>query len=319
MANLPNNTAHPHTVEDTVVIAAPAAAVRELILDVEAWPQLHRPAVHAEILESSEDGDLIQHWSVVDDHTVRTWTMRRNVVGENITFAHEPASAPFADVVGGWTVQEQPDGSTSVRMFHEFTLIEENAETVAQKTESMRRGAADYLKTLKFAAENAADLEERIISFEDPLFVAGSVEDAYRYLYEADKWAERIPHVIRLELEENTPNIQFFDMDTKSSDGSEHTTRSVRICLPNNKIVYKQTTPPKTLDAHTGHWLFTETPEGVIVSSRHTATIRPEGLNLLGEGTTVQGARKYLRRVLSANSMGNLRLTKVYAEERAGV
>jgi C7-C12 aromatase (ARO/CYC) len=31
----------------------------------------------------------------------------------------------------------------------------------------------------------------------------------------------------------------------------------------------------------------------------------------------VAGARRYLRKVLSANSMGNLRLTKEYAEERA--
>nr|WP_245667476.1 hypothetical protein [Actinomadura macra] len=36
---------------------------------------------------------------------------------------------------------------------------------------------------------------------------------------------------------------------------------------------------------------------------------------LLGDGMTVEGARKYLRKVLSANSMGNLRLAKEYAEE----
>ncbi|OWA01619.1 aromatase [Streptomyces sp. CS113] len=308
-----------HRVEEKALIAAPVDVVRQIVVDVEAWPQLHGPAVHAEILDSGADGDVIQHWSVVDDHTVRTWVSRRTVLGSgDVLFTHEPANAPFATVGGGFAFEEQPDGATLVRMHHEFALLQEDDQVAAGRAQSMQRGSQEYLKTLKYAAENADELRQLIISFEDPLFVAGSVEDAYRYLYEADKWPERIPHVIRLELEENTPNIQFFDMDTRSSDGSEHTTRSVRICLPNHKIVYKQTRPPRTLDAHTGHWLFTPTPEGVVVSARHTATIRPQGLHLLGEGTTVEGARRYLRRILSANSMGNLRLSKEYAERLAG-
>ncbi|MCX5199463.1 SRPBCC family protein [Streptomyces sp. NBC_00249] len=308
-----------YQVEEKALVSAPVDVVRRIVVDVEAWVQLHGPAVHAEILESGDHGELIRHWSVVDDHTVRTWDARREVTASgDVRFTHEPANAPFATVSGGFDFEEQPNGKTLVRMHHAFTLLEDDESVAAQRVESMQLGSRAYLNTLHYAAENADELERLIISFEDPLFVAGSVEDAYAYLYEADKWPDRIPHVLRLELEENTPNIQFFDMDTKSSDGSEHTTRSVRICLPNHKIVYKQTRPPKTMFAHTGHWLFTETPEGVVVSSRHTATIRPEGLHLLGEGMTVEGARKYLRRILSANSMGNLRLSKEYAEERAG-
>ena len=173
------------------------------------------------------------------------------------------------------------------------------------------------MATLRYAAERHDELSGLIISFEDPLFAAGCVRDAYTYLYEADKWPDRIPHVVRLELTEQVENIQFFDLDTASADGPKHTTRSVRICLPNQKIVYKQTQPPAMVTAHTGHWLFTETPEGLILSARHTCTIRPEGLHLLGEGTTVAQARRYLRKLLSTNSMGNLRLAKAYAEERA--
>ncbi|WP_285498838.1 SRPBCC family protein [Actinokineospora sp. NBRC 105648] len=306
-------------VEEKALIAAPVATVRDIVVDVEAWPQVHRPAVHAEILSSDDNGDLIQHWSIMDDSTARTWTSRRRVTesGE-VRFAHEPADEPFASVAGGFEFEEQPDGGTLVRMYHEFILLRDDDTVAARRSDSMRRGSQEYLETLRFAAENAEDLRLRTITFEDPLFVAGSVADAYTYLYEADKWPERIPHVLRLDLEESMPNIQFFDMDTRSADGSEHTTRSVRICLPGHKIVYKQTRPPKTLDAHTGHWLFTETPEGLIVSARHTATVRPAGLHLLGAGTKVEGARRYLRRVLSANSMGNLRLAKEYAEKLAG-
>ncbi|PZM97533.1 MAG: aromatase, partial [Actinobacteria bacterium] len=68
----------------------------------------------------------------------------------------------------------------------------------------------------------------------------------------------------------------------------------------------------------TGHWRFSPTEEGLIVAARHTVTVKPSALEVLGPGTTVADARRYLRRVLSANSMKNLYLAKTYAEERAG-
>jgi C7-C12 aromatase (ARO/CYC) len=83
--------------------------------------------------------------------------------------------------------------------------------------------------------------------------------------------------------------------------------------------VYKQIHLPKLLTGHTGHWKFTPTREGFILGARHTATIKPSALPILGEGTSILDARKYLRRVLSSNSMGNLRLSKTFSEERAGV
>jgi len=115
------------------------------------------------------------------------------------------------------------------------------------------------------------------------------------------------------------PNIQFFDMETKAPDGSVHSTRSVRVCRPEHLIVYKQTVLPALLDAHTGHWRMVETPEGVLASARHTVTIKRSALPLLGEHTTVNDARRYLRRSLSVHAVRNLTLAKDYAEELAGV
>jgi hypothetical protein len=101
-------------------------------------------------------------------------------------------------------------------------------------------------------------------------------------------------------------------------DGRAHTTRSVRICFPNRKIVYKQIGLPPLLTAHLGHWLFEENPEGLIASARHEATIKPSALSLLAPEATVQDARRYLRKVLSANSMSNLRIAKDLVERPAG-
>ncbi|MEU1607202.1 aromatase/cyclase [Micromonospora matsumotoense] len=308
-----------HVVEEKMPVRAPWQVCRDLVADLAGWSQLHRPAVHAEDLGRDASGDLVQRWYVTGFDTVRTWRERRTTEegGRRIAFTHEPAEPPFADVRGAWTFDGQPDGSTVAVLRVEFALRDADPAEATRQVDLLRQDSRAELETLRYAAEHRDELSELIISFEDPLFVAGSVSDAYTYLYEADKWPDRIPHVVRLAMTEEVPNIQFFDMDTVSADGSEHTTRSVRICLPNRKIVYKQTQPPATMTAHAGHWVFTETPEGLILGARHTCTIRPEGLHLLGEGTTVTKARRYLRKVLSANSMGNLRLAKSYAEERA--
>ncbi|KUL39532.1 aromatase/cyclase [Actinoplanes awajinensis] len=312
-------TSATHVVEEKIPVRAPVQVCRDLVTDLAGWSQLHRPAVHAEHLAGDASGELVQRWYVTGPDSVRTWRERRTAEddGRRVTFVHEPADPPFADLRGAWYLEEQPDGTTLVVLRHEFALLDPDPAELTRRAGLLRQDSLAELETLRYAAEHRDELAELIISFEDPLFVAGSVRDAYTYLYEADKWPERIPHVARLTMTEEVPGIQFFDMDTVSADGSEHTTRSVRICLPNRKIVYKQTQPPATMTAHAGHWMFTETPEGLILGARHTCTIRPDGLHLLGAGTTVAGARRYLRKVLSANSMGNLRLAKAYAEERA--
>lgn len=309
-----------YSVRDEVLVAAPAERVRTLVDDVVGWTQLHTPAVHAEILEDDGDERLVRHWAVTGRDSVRTWTARRTTAadGSRISFVHEEPEAPFASLEGAWTFQER-DGKTLVEMRHDFTVTDGREALAEELSAKLRAGSRDYLETLSHAAGNHEELDRLIISFTDSLFIAGDIKDAYDYLWEADKWEERIPHIAELTLEQPAPGVQFFDMLTSTPDGSSHRTRSVRVTVEPDIIVYKQTELPALLDGHTGHWRFTQTPEGVIAEARHTATVKPSALHILGEGTTVLDARAYLRRVLSANSVSNLRLAKTYAEERAGV
>jgi C7-C12 aromatase (ARO/CYC) len=309
------------TTNDEAEIAAPLDVVYDLVVDVARWTQLHAPAVEAEVLERDASSELIRHWSLIDNDAMRDWTVRRWLDRENrvIRYAHEPAEQPFVRIGGDWTFEPKDDNTTIVRMRHEFEPVETEPKTVDWIAANLSAGSRSYLATLKDSAEHREELADLIVDFSDQLFIAGSIKDVYDYLYDAAKWPERIPHVSRLFLTEPVPGVQFFDMDTKTPDGSAHTTRSVRVCHEPDLIVYKQIRLPALLDAHTGHWRFTETREGVIAEARHTATIKPSALSILGDGATVLTARKYLRRVLSANSVSNLRLAKEYAEERAGV
>ncbi|MEU4117726.1 aromatase/cyclase [Kitasatospora sp. NPDC028055] len=304
-------------VDHDLVIDADFGTVFDLVADVERWSQFHASAVHAEVLHTNEKGELVQHWSLAGDSAVRTWrTVRRaDRPGRRIAFTYMDAEAPATGIRGEWVFTELAPNRTRVELHHHVEAS--SGADLGPLLDRIDQDGKEHLDTLRVTAERRADLDELVLSFTDPLFISGSIEDAYEYLYRADLWPERIPHVVGLAMTEDVPNIQFFGMDTKGPDGTVHTVRSVRICLPSKLIVYKQISLPAMLDAHTGHWRFTQTPEGVIAEARHTSTIKRSALSLLGGGTTVGEARRYLRRLLSSNSMSNLRLAKEYAEERA--
>lgn len=304
-------------VDHGVDVDADYETVFDLVADVERWPQFRLSAVHAEVLHSNEKGDLVQQWSLVGDSAVRTWrTVRRADKQERrITFADLDVDPPATKIRAEWVFTELAPNRTRIEL---STVIEAPEEAdLGPLLDRIDQDSKEQLDAVRDTAERRAELDDLVVSFTDPLFVAGSIEDAYDYLYRADLWPERIPHVVGLALTEDVPNVQFFDMDTQGPDGSTHTVRSVRICLPSKLIVYKQISLPEMLDAHTGHWRFTETREGVVAEARHTSTIKRSALSQLGSATTIDEARRFLRRLLSGHSMINLRLAKTFAEERA--
>jgi aromatase len=106
-------------------------------------------------------------------------------------------------------------------------------------------------------------------------------------------------------------------MDTKAADGSVHTTESVRVVRGGDRIVYKQTTVPALMSAHTGCWTLVPRGDGVDATSQHTVVVKPEAVEkVLGAGRTVADARTYVQNALSTNSRATLGHAKAYAEAR---
>jgi C7-C12 aromatase (ARO/CYC) len=297
-------------------IDAPAAVVFELLRDVERWTQLFTGVVFARRTPTGADTDETTVWLLREGERVDAVQSRRTLepAAGRITVVDEPGTAPFRSARSEWQVSE--DGGTGCTLSY---LAEHSVDgPVEPHATRLDAWISGFLAQLGAVAAQHTELDDLIISFEDELFIAGEVADVYGLLYRCAQWPERFPHVKRIVLDEDVPNVQFFDMDTVTPEGRAHTTRSVRLCFPESLIVYKQIVLPPLLTAHTGHWRFTPTREGMLAAAKHTATIKPGGLHLLGEGTTVLEARKYLRRVLSANSMANLRYAKEFAEQRAG-
>jgi aromatase len=104
-------------------------------------------------------------------------------------------------------------------------------------------------------------------------------------------------------------------MDTVTPDGHTHTTKSIRLCFPDERIVYKQLLPPALLLGHSGAWSFAPGPgDDTVVTSRHVVAINPAAIpDVLGPGRTLDDARRYAHEALSANS----RTTLSHAAEHA--
>ena len=307
--------------EHTAVAAAPPAALYALVADVTRWPAVFGPSVHVQILERGPGWERFEIWAVVNGE-VGSWVSRRTLDPENlrITFDQERSRAPIGSMGGEWTFRELPDGRTEIVLLHHFSAVDDAPATVRWITEALDRNSPEELAALVRIAEFGHPVEDVVFSFTDTVELPGAPADLYEFINRADRWADLLPHVSRVRLGEPTPGVQDLEMDTVTSDGSAHTTRSVRICREPEWIAYKQRVAPRLLLGHSGLWSFFEGPEGATVTARHTVAIDADAVaEVLGEGSTLADARAYLRDALGRNSLATLSHAGAHAGAHAGV
>ncbi len=307
-------------VEHTIEVDAPAADIYRLLAEVENWPRLFHPTIHVDHVERGERSERIRIWATANGEA-KSWTSRRQLHPEElrIDFRQEVSAPPVAAMGGAWIIEPVSDRTCRVRLLHDYRAVDDDAEGLAWIDQAVDRNSRSELAALKVSAElvvgTPADL---LLSFQDSVRIDGSVKDVYDFLDRADRWTERLPHVAKVELIEDTPGLQLLTMETRAKDGSTHTTTSVRVCFPHRRIVYKQTVVPALMTLHTGYWLLEEDGAGVVATSQHTVVINTENIPVvLGEQAGVADARQYVQGALSANSRATLGHAKDYAESRA--
>ncbi|GIJ60418.1 aromatase/cyclase [Virgisporangium aurantiacum] len=298
-----------------VTIEAPADVVYDIVADVGRWPYAFPPTLHAERVELVGRDERIRIWALANGE-VKSWHSRRVLDPDRrrVSFRQEVPAAPVAAMSGEWILRPLDGDRTHVTLTHDYRAVDDDPAGLDWIDRAVDRNSTSELAALARAATAPAG---QALDFTDSVEVKGSVADVYEFLYRADAWPERLPHVARVALTEETPGVQTLEMDTGSPDGSTHTTRSVRICWPAGRIVYKQTELPALLGVHTGEWRLTGGPEVVVASSRHVVRIDPTAVPaVLGPDATVDEAAAKVRAALSTNSLTTLRAAKAYAEER---
>ncbi|TCJ96957.1 aromatase/cyclase [Nocardia alba] len=306
-------------VEHTITVAAPPTEVYRLLAEVQNWPRLFPPSVYVTQLEHDGNEERIQIWATANGEP-KTWISRRVLEPEQlrITFWQEVSAPPVAQMSGTWIIEPREDGGTELRLLHSYRAIDDDPDGLAWIEKAVDDNSRAELPGLKAAVESAVRTAELTLSFVDSVEIAGAASDVYDFVNEADRWTERLPHVASVQLTENTPGVQVLRMDTLTKDGSSHTTESVRVCFPQHRIAYKQTTLPALMALHTGYWEFRTNPDGTTTaSSQHTVIIEAARITeILGPDAGVPEARTFLREALGGNSRATLNHAKNYAEAR---
>ncbi|GAA4545556.1 aromatase/cyclase [Amycolatopsis samaneae] len=304
-----------HRTQHTIDIDAAPEVVYRIIADAPAWPQHFAPTIHVEQSRLDRGTERLRIWAAANAE-VKSWTSIRHLdpAARRIRFRQEVSSPPVAGMGGEWHVRERP-GGTRLVLDHDFDAVGDDPAGVAWITEATDTNSRTELANIRALAENWDATGELVFAFDDAVLVRAPLEIVYDFLYAAAEWPERLPHVAGLDLTEDVENIQRMAMETRTRDGSTHTTESIRICFPGERIVYKQLVPPSLMTAHTGEWLFERTANGVLATSRHTVTLNEDAIErVLGAGATVASAREFVRRAAGGNSRDTLALAKEFAE-----
>lgn len=309
-----------HHAEHEIAVDAPAQRVYEVLADVQRWPLMFDLTVHGEIAERDGQDERIRVWSATNDGAARTWTSRRHHDPEKLTIGFHPDKTrpPIGGMTGTWAVEPLTDDTCRLRILHDFFPATDDPADLDWINNALDRNTGVELAKVKARAESLDS--PVLLTFDETVEVEGSAKDVFDFLNEAQLWKERLPHVSRVSLEEETPGLQILEMDTRIKDGSVHTTRSVRVCEPSKKITYKETVLPALMTLHTGRWLIDEHgPDRVSVTSEHTVRINEERITeILGEDADLARAQDFVRNALSGNSLATLKLAKAYAEDAAG-
>ncbi len=309
-----------YQLEHAVEIDAPADLVYALIADVEAWPRIFPPTVYIEREPLAGNDERIRLWATANG-TVKSWTSRRTLDprARRVNFRQEVSAAPVASMGGSWLVNEATQDSCWVRLLHDFAAVSEDADDLDWISRAVDTNSRSELASLKAYAEQAAEQPELTLDFTDTIQLIGAARDVYDFLNEAQLWDTRLPHVARVALTEEQPGLQVLEMDTRTKDGSTHTTKSIRVCFPERAIVYKQTQVPALMTAHTGRWSIRELGDGIVeVSSQHAVVLNPAAVTqVLGPAATIATARQFVHGALSGNSSATLGYAREFAESRA--
>jgi aromatase len=305
-------------VEHEVDVEAPAEAVYGLIADVGNWPRVFPPTIHVEHREQGPNEERIQIWATANGEA-KTWTSRRALDpgARRVEFRQEVSQPPVGAMGGAWVVEPVAEGACRVRLLHDYRAVDDDPDKLAWIDRAVDRNSHAELAALKTNAELATSRSDLLLSFDDSVRIEGAAADAYDFIDQAQLWKDRLPHVARVSLTEDSPGLQVLEMDTMTKDGSVHTTSSVRVCFPHTRIVYKQTVLPALMTLHTGHWLFEGDGDGVVATSHHTVAINEANIaKVLGDDADLEAARTFVRSALSGNSLATLGYARDHAESR---
>ncbi|MEV0358730.1 aromatase/cyclase [Nocardia sp. NPDC050697] len=308
-----------YTTRHTVNVAAPAAALYAVIADAERWPVVFPPTVHVRRAAAGGDDEFLDLWAHAPG-TVKSWRSRRELDPERRTvhFRQLVSAPPVASMSGIWRVETHPDGTATVILDHTYTAQDDDPEHVAWIERAIDAYSEQELAAVAAAARAAADGSVATFTFADSIEIAAPAQPIFDFLYRADLWPQRLPHVSRVALS-YLDETQVLEMDTVTGTGEAHTTRSHRVRSGPFELAYKQDVLPAGFLGHHGRWTLAESGGSTVATSHHTARVDVEALRArLGAADRADVERR-VRAALGGNSIRTLEAARDFAEAKRSV
>jgi len=309
-------TVQQHLTWRSAVIDADAETAYRLVENVAVWPALFGPTVYVRPLACSATWERFRIWASVNGEIV-SWTSLRTLDLKRrcINFAQEQPRAPLASIGGRWEFRPTRHGGTEVALHHYFRTVDDSPESVEWVRRALERNSSDQLAELCAVADGGQPIPDVLFTLRHRVTARGSVADAYDFVNQADRWPARLPHVMRVRLAEQQPRVQELQMVTRLPGGGAHETKSIRVCLANELIAFKQSVLPAPLMGHSGLWSFGPDGDDVVIESRHTVLLdRNRVRDALGSAATLADARVFTQDALKYNSRVTLLHAKEFAE-----
>lgn len=305
--------------ERTAGVAAPPGVVYGLLADAVRWPLLLPAPVHVERMDFDGTQELLRLWDVdAAGERVRSFHLRRVLSphARTVAFELEDTFRMGAPTTGRWTVDARDDTQSLLTLRQERTLDGLPGESSERSRREWDEETEAQLVQVKEIAERWKRLDQLLLTFEDSVHVAAPAELVYDFLYRIEDWPELVPHVDAARVVEDVPGVQLASVDGLAEpDGLSVTTRTVRLCFPAAaRIVYKELSSPELIAAHSGEWSLEPDEDGVRVVCAQQVLLREEAVGpVLGEGTELAEARRYVRDGLGRASVETLRLATWHA------
>jgi aromatase len=304
-----------HDSEHEVLVQAPADLVYRLLAYPEHWSWVFPATVHAERLPGGATGERVGIWTLSDGEVFH-WVARRTLspAQRQIDYRQEQAQHPVAEMGGRWRVSPAAEGRSRVRLRHDYRAVRDDPETLGWIAQVEAELSTAELAALKASAETYAGCPERLFSFADTLHIKGCPATVYQFLLDVEQWPDRIPDVLRGDVLWDGPAGQVIAVDTSTGHGT-YASRTVRLCVPDRRIITKQLQLPPLATAHTGELRLQPAGEGVAVTARHTVVFTEPGIaQVLGAEATLGDAREFARAELGTSSLRTLERARAYAE-----
>jgi aromatase len=308
-----------HTTRHTIDIAAPATQIYAVIADAESWPIIFPPTVHVRREPRPDGGEVLDIWATAQE-TVKAWRSRRELDAEHrtVTFRQLVTAAPVASMSGTWQVRANENGTSTVILDHRFTAIADDADSLDWIQHALDTNSTAELAAVAATVLGGQDGSVISLAFSDTVSIRSAAQPVFDFLYRADQWPDRLPHVSRVALS-HVDDAQILEMDTVNDAGEAHTTRSYRVATGRFELAYKQTVVPDGFLAHHGKWTLAEAADATLATSHHRVRL---DLNRLGErlGTTDRhDIEQRVRTALGGNSVRTLEAARAFAESRREV